>query len=85
MAAIPLDQHGHPPSCPSLLPTVAAIIFLEPSLSLSRMMAELMAFLVIFDTIFYYCHRLLHTRNFYKYFLLAPIGVPFAQCPNDIC
>ena len=59
--------------------------FLEPSLSLSRMMAELMAFLVIFDTIFYYCHRLLHTRNFYKYFLLAPIGVPYAQCPNDIC
>jgi len=35
--------------------------------SFPRMMAELMAFLVIFDTIFYYCHRLLHTRNFYKY------------------
>ena len=35
------------------------------------MMAELMAFLVIFDTIFYYCHRLLHTRNFYKYILFV--------------
>jgi len=35
--------------------------------SFPRMMAELMAFLVIFDTLFYYCHRLLHTRNFYKY------------------
>jgi len=36
--------------------------------SFPRMMAELMAFLVIFDTLFYYCHRLLHTRNFYKFF-----------------
>jgi len=35
--------------------------------SFQRMVVELIAFLVIFDTIFYYCHRLLHTRNFYKY------------------
>ena len=44
------------------------------------MMAELMAFLVIFDTLFYYCHRLLHTRNFYKClcYLLALKGVLYA-------
>ena len=40
---------------------------------LSRMMVELAAFLVIFDTLFYYCHRLLHTRAFYKYHKVARI------------
>ena len=34
---------------------------------LSRMMVELLAFLAIFDTMFYYCHRLLHTRTLYRY------------------
>ena len=36
-------------------------------LNTPRMMLELVVFLVIFDTMFYYSHRLLHTGRFYKY------------------
>ena len=31
------------------------------------MVLEMIAFLVIFDLMFYHSHRLLHTHTFYKY------------------
>ena len=32
-----------------------------------RMIVEMVAFLVIFDVMFYHSHRLLHTHKFYQY------------------
>ena len=33
----------------------------------NRMLFEIVLFLMIFDLMFYYSHRLLHTRQLYKY------------------